>query len=154
MYRGSLLAIGLMFTVAAVAAPPGANAADPGFCNQYASDADKSVKRAIHLKCGFTGPRWTKNTSGHFAWCLIVDQGLAESEADARAADLKQCTCEWYADHTMVQIAMNIANKCGFTGLRWLDDKHAHFNWCFNANPPFSAMENELDIRKKMLNGC
>jgi hypothetical protein len=72
-----------MFTVAAMAAPFGANAADPGFCNQYASDADKSVKRAIHLKCGFTGPRWTKNTSGHFAWCLIVDQGLAESEADA-----------------------------------------------------------------------
>jgi hypothetical protein len=36
----------------------------------------------------------------------------------------------------------------------WLDSKKAHYNWCFNANPPFSAMQNEMDIRKKMLKGC
>jgi hypothetical protein len=85
---------------------------------------------------------------------MLVDSNLAHSESDARAAELKQCTCNWYADHTMVQIAMNIANKCGFTGLRWLESKQVHYDWCFNMNPPFSAMENEIDIRKKMLNGC
>jgi len=34
----------------------------------------------------------------------------------------------------MVQIATNIAKKCGFTGLRWLDDKQAHFDWCDNES--------------------
>ena len=32
--------------------------------------------------------------------------------------------------------------------------KKAHYDWCFNANSPFSAMLNEIDIRKKMLKGC
>jgi hypothetical protein len=54
----------------------------------------------------------------------------------------------------MVQIATNIADKCGFTGLRWLESKQAHYDWCFNMNPPFSAIQNELDIRKKTLKGC
>lgn len=154
MSRKCLLIFGLMIALGALAANSAAQAADPVYCTKYANDADKSVKLAIHLKCGFQGPRWTKGTSPHFAWCLIVDQGLAQSESDARAADLKQCTCEWYANQTMVQVATNIANKCGFTGLRWLEDKKAHFDWCFNANPPFSAMENEIDIRRKMLKGC
>ena len=66
---------------------------------------------------------------------------------------LKLCTCQWYADQTMVQ-TMNIANKCKFAGLRWLESKKAHYDWCFNANPPFNAMLNEIDIRKKMLKGC
>jgi hypothetical protein len=65
------------------------------------------------------------------AWCLFVPQNVAQSETDARATKLKLCTC---ADQTMVQIATNIANKCGFTGLRWLESKQAHYDWCFNAN--------------------
>ena len=109
---------------------------------------------AKHLKCGFQGPRWNNDKTSHMAWCLFVPQNIALSETDARSANLKLCTCQWYADQTMVQIAMNIANKCGFTGLRWLDDKKAHYDWCFNVNPPFSAMSNEIDIRKKMLKGC
>ena len=90
------------------------------------------------------GPRWGKEKGGHTAWCLIVPPNIAQSETDARAD----------ADQTMVQIAKNIANKCKFTGLRWLDSKKAHYDWCFNANPPFSARLNEIDIRKKMLKGC
>ena len=66
MSRNSLLVLGLILIVGAVA-PQCGKAADPGLCNKYASDADKSVKLAIHLKCGFQGPRWTKNTSAHFA---------------------------------------------------------------------------------------
>jgi hypothetical protein len=131
-----------------------ARAADPAFCGKYANDADKAVKLAKQLKCSFQGLRWSKGTSGHLAWCLVVDETLAQSESDIRAKDLKDCTCDWYADQTMVQIASNIANKCGFTGLRWLDDKKAHHDWCFTMDPGFSAMKNEIKIRDQMLKGC
>ena len=152
MYRVGLLALGLIFTVGAVAIP-GAKAADPGFCKKYANEAEQSVSFAKALKCGFQGPRWVGGKGPHFSWYLLVDKGLAQSETDARRADLKACTCQWYADQPMVQIAMNTAKKCGFNGLRWLDDKTAHYNWCFNANPGIAAMKSELSIRKKMLNG-
>jgi hypothetical protein len=150
MYRNLLVVLGLLAGLGASLTSSAVNAADPVYCGQYTSDAMKSVLLAKHLKCGFQGPRWNNDKASHMAWC----QNLALSETDARSANLKLCTCQWYADQTMVQIAMNIANKCGFTGLRWLDDKKAHYNWCFNANPPFSAMQNEIDIRKKMLKGC
>ena len=48
----------------------------------------------------------------------------------------------------MVQVATNTAKKCGFTGLRWLDDKKAHFK------PGMDAMMNEMKARKNMLKGC
>jgi hypothetical protein len=131
-----------------------ARAADPVFCGKYANNADKAVKLAKQLKCGFQGLRWGKGTSGHLAWCLIVDETLAQSEADARASELQDCTCHWYADQTMVQIASNIANKCGFTGLRWLDDKQAYFDWCSKMNPGMNAMKNEIKIRDGMLKCC
>jgi hypothetical protein len=54
----------------------------------------------------------------------------------------------------MVQIASNIANKCGFTGLRWLDAKQAHFDWCAKMNPGMNAMKNEIKIRDGRLKGC
>lgn len=154
MYRYLLLALGLLAGLGAYLASGAANAADPVYCGQYTSAAIKSVLLAKHLKCGFQGPRWNNDKTSHMAWCLFVPQNIAQSETDARSANLKLCTCQWYADQTMVQIAMNIANKCGFSGLRWLDDKKAHYDWCFNVNPPFSAMSNEIDIRKKMLKGC
>ena len=154
MYRYLLLALGLLAGLGASLTSSAVNAADPVYCGQYTSDAMKSVLLAKHLKCGFQGPRWNNDKTSHMAWCLFVPQNIAQSETDARSANLKLCTCQWYADQTMVQIAMNIANKCGFTGLRWLDDKKAHYDWCFNVNPPFSAMSNEIDIRKKMLKGC
>ena len=154
MFRNLLLALGLLAGLGACLTSGAVNAADPVYCGQYTSEALKSVLLAKHLKCGFQGPRWNNDKGSHMAWCLFVPQNVAQSETDARAANLKLCTCQWYADQTMVQIAMNIANKCGFTGLRWLDDKKAHYDWCFNANPPFSAMTNEIDIRKKMLKGC
>ena len=154
MVRKCLLTSGLAFILVAFAANSAANAADPVFCAKYANDAEHSVQLAKHIKCGFQGPRWTKDQAPHMAWCLLMPPNVAQSESDARATELKLCTCQWYADQTMVQIATNIADKCGFTGLRWLESKQAHYDWCFNMNPPFDAMQNEIDIRKKMLKGC
>lgn len=154
MFRDFLLALGLLFSLSAFLAHGAANAADPAFCANYASQAEYVVSQAKHLKCGFQGPRWTKDQAPHMAWCILMPLNVVQSETDARAGELKLCTCQWYSDQTMVQIATNIADKCGFTGLRWLEDKTAHYNWCFNANPPFNAMQNEIDIRKTMLKGC
>jgi hypothetical protein len=154
MGRCCVLALSLLAAFGLLAPANFARAADPAFCGKYANDADKAVKLAKQLKCGFQGLRWGKGTSGHLAWCLIVDEPLAQSEADARASELQDCTCHWYADQTMVQITTNIAKKCGFTGLRWLDDKQAHFDWCDKMNPGLDAMKDEIKTREKMLNGC
>jgi hypothetical protein len=54
----------------------------------------------------------------------------------------------------MVQVATNIANKCRFTGLRWLDNKQAHYDWCANIKPGINAMMSEMKARKNMLKGC
>ncbi|HEX2446866.1 MAG TPA: hypothetical protein VHK26_01595 [Methyloceanibacter sp.] len=154
MYRRRVLGFGVVFAFFAIAAIHAASAADPTYCAKYASDAEKAASLAKKLGCGFQGPRWGMDKGPHMAWCLLVDPKLAHSETEARSADLKLCSCQQYADQTMVQVAINIAKKCGFTGLRWLDNKKAHYNWCFNANPGLKAMQNEIDIRKQMLKGC
>jgi hypothetical protein len=69
-----------------------ATAADPAFCNKYAREANKSATQAKQFKCGLQSPRSAKDLGGHTAWCLFVDQSLAQSETDARAKDLKDCT--------------------------------------------------------------
>jgi hypothetical protein len=144
----SLIAVGLF-------APTNpAPAADPGFCDGYAKEASQKVKLNNKLKCGFQGPRWGSDINGHRLWCLIADQNTAQAETDNRAKDIEKCTCQWYADQTMVQVATNTAKKCGFTGLRWLDDKKAHYDWCANFKPGMDAMMHEMKARKNMLKGC
>jgi hypothetical protein len=81
------LIFGLIFVAGTFASQRIASAADPAFCSKYASDANKAATQAKQLKCGFQGPRWAKDLGGHTAWCLFVDQSLAQSETDARAKD-------------------------------------------------------------------
>lgn len=143
-----LCALGLLVPISST------RAADPVFCDGYANAAAQSMKLANKFNCGFQGPRWIKDPNAHRLWCLIVDEKLAQTESDARATDIHGCICQWYADQTMVQIAINVAKKCGFTGLRWLDDKKAHYDWCANFNPGVPAMMGEMKARKSMLKGC
>ena len=154
MGRYCVVVLSLLTAFGLVASNNLARAADFKFCSDYESTAADKVKLAKQFNCGFTGPRWIKNADTHLAWCLIADQNAAQAETDARATDLKGCTCQWYADQTMVQIATNIANKCGFTGLRWIDDKKAHYDWCANFNPGLPAMMGEMEARKAQLKGC
>jgi hypothetical protein len=72
MYRSSLPGFGLVLALVAGAASH-AMAADPVFCAKYAAEAEKSVQLAKHLKCGFQGPRWTKDQAPHMAWCLLAE---------------------------------------------------------------------------------
>ena len=154
MVRNILLGFAVIAGLCACLVSGAAHAGDPIFCGKYTSDAMSAVSQAKYLKCGFVGSRWTNEKNNHMAWCLFVPTSAAKFETDARAKELKFCTCKWYADQTMVQVAINIAKKCKFTGTRWLDSKKAHYEWCANFNPPFSALQNEIDIRKKMLKGC
>ena len=37
------------------------------------------------LKCGFQGTRWGSDKGPHFAWCLLVDNGLGLNRKRTRA---------------------------------------------------------------------
>jgi len=154
MSQARALAIGLLFALAGFAVNTSANAADPQFCDGYAKKAFKTAKLNQQLNCGFQGPRWILDKNGHRAWCLIVPENIADVETQAREAEMKGCICNWYADKAMAQVNENKARNCGFGGLRWIDIRQGHYDWCFNSNPGMDAMKSEIDARKKMLKGC
>jgi hypothetical protein len=78
MLRNRVLTSSLIIGLAAFAANHAANAADPVFCANYASEAVKSAQLAKHLKCGFQGPRWTKDQAPHMAWCVLMPPNVAQ----------------------------------------------------------------------------
>ena len=89
------------------------------------------------------------------AWCLFVPQNIAQSETDARAAQPEALHVPMVCrpDHGADRHEHRQQKRLHRPALR-LENKQAHYDWCFNSNPPCSAMTNEIDIRKKMLKGC
>ena len=73
---------------------PAAQAANPGFCNDYARAALRQV-RAAHSsrRCaaGIGGPRWSPRYRVHYDWCIGASFGAAGAERDARTAYLRSC---------------------------------------------------------------
>jgi hypothetical protein len=66
-----------------------ADAADPGFCRQYAQAALKQVRGALsNPRCA----RWSADFPVHYEWCLGADYGAAGAERDARTRYLRACT--------------------------------------------------------------
>jgi hypothetical protein len=53
--------------------------------------------------------------NAHRFWCLIAPEPTAQGETGAREAQIKGCSCNWYADTAMAQIAENKAEL----RLRW-----------------------------------
>ena len=49
------------------------------------------------------------------------------------------------------QINQNKQRNCGFNGLRWIDSRQGHYDWCAKFNPGMPAMKGELATRKAML---
>ena len=143
-----------LFFLAAIAllfATNTARAADPLFCDSYATEAFNAAKLNNEFACGFQGPRWILDENGHRVWCLVVPEATAQSETNARNVELKGCTCNWYADKAMAQIADNKARNCGFSGIRWLDNRQGHHDWCNALNPSLSMMRGEINTREAML---
>ena len=51
----------------------------------------------------------------------------------------------------MAQIAESKARNCGFDGLRWLDNRQGHYDWCNSFNPGLPAMKGEINTRDAAL---
>jgi hypothetical protein len=77
----------------AVLIPAGAQAADPGFCRDYATAAVRQaeVARSVPACSRASGPRWTTDYRVHFEWCLGAALGAAEAERAARTNWLRSC---------------------------------------------------------------
>ena len=73
--------------------PVGAQAADPGFCRDYATAAVRQVEisRSIPACNRGVGPRWTTDYRVHFDWCLGAAPGVVESERNARTNWIRSC---------------------------------------------------------------
>ena len=86
----SMLLSGLMLLLSLTFA----QAADPGFCKQYAKAA------LIQVRGGLTSPacagrlegvRWSTDFAVHYEWCLGISVDAAGTERDTRTQRLKGC---------------------------------------------------------------
>jgi len=72
-----------------------AQAADPGFCRQYAQASLNQVRGGLaNPGCagGLQGARWSSDFAVHYEWCLGASYGAAGAERDARTRYLRGCT--------------------------------------------------------------
>lgn len=72
-----------------------AQAADPGFCRQYAQASLSKVHGGLaNPACagGLQGARWSSDFAVHYEWCLGASYGAAGAERDARTRYLRGCT--------------------------------------------------------------
>jgi hypothetical protein len=138
-------------TVAVLGATITAHAANAQFCNAYAKSAFKAAKQNNTFNCGFQGPRWVLDLNGHRFWCSIASEAQANAETSARQAEMSGCVCNWYADTAFAQVKEAKQRNCGFNGLRWIDSREGHRNWCTSFNPGLAAMKGEIATRKAML---
>ena len=86
----SMLLSGLMLLLTLTLA----QAADPGFCKQYAKAALNQVRGGLTSPAcagGLQGNRWSTDFSVHYEWCLGVSLDAAGTEKDARTQQLKGC---------------------------------------------------------------
>jgi len=66
--------------------------------------------------------------------------------------DPTQRRCRAYASIAVAQNAVNLANRCGFTGNRWDSDYSNHLRWCTAVAP--GACRAETQQRQAMLDQC
>ena len=88
-YSAALGAAGLL-----LAAATAAQAADPGFCRNYAVAALRQVSVARSVpRCamGAVGARWSGRFEVHYNWCLGAPYVAAGRERDIRTDYLRRC---------------------------------------------------------------
>jgi hypothetical protein len=88
-----LAALGIVsaFSVAGLTA---AQAAPPGFCDQYAHAAENQVRGALsNPRCAreMQGARWSSDFRVHYDWCLGASFEAANAERNARTDFLRGC---------------------------------------------------------------
>jgi hypothetical protein len=128
-----------------------AQGAGAQFCDTYANKAFEAAKQNNEFACGFQGTRWLLDLNGHRFWCSITSEAQATAETNARAAEIGPCICNWYADKATAQVDEAKQRNCGFQGLRWIDNRQGHHDWCNNFNPGVAAMKGEIATRQAQL---
>jgi hypothetical protein len=86
---------GLLLTSLTLILVPEAQAADPGFCRQYARAALIQVRGGLSepaCAAGMHGTRWSSDFAVHYEWCLGASSAAAGDETDARTRYLKGCS--------------------------------------------------------------
>ena len=72
-----------------------AQAADPGFCRQYAKAAVNQVRAGLSnpaCAAGLQGTRWSSDFAVHYEWCLGTSVAATAGERDARTRYLRGCS--------------------------------------------------------------
>ncbi len=85
----------LLWSMVVLCGGTAANAADPGFCRQYAKASLNQVRGGlVNPACagGLRGARWSSDFAVHYEWCLGASFGAAGAERDARTQLLRRCT--------------------------------------------------------------
>ena len=163
---------GLMLAAVFAAAPANAQSRDER-CRDYARDAADQADQNQRNRCGYSGPRWSDDRTGHFAWCMLFPR-QAEDENRARADDLRRCgggdrdrrgggggggnregkraNCDTYSSIAEVQAEANDKYKCGYRGGEWSTNKRGHFEWCMTNKREFTL--DEMRYRAQELQKC
>jgi hypothetical protein len=86
----------LVTTVTVCAGAASVQAAEPGFCRDYAAAAVSQARQAReHPRCEWAvrrdPPRWQLDWRGHFRWCLNASRRDADAERGARTETLERC---------------------------------------------------------------
>jgi hypothetical protein len=83
----------LVLAVASACTISRAQAAEPGFCRDYATAAVRQVElsRSIPACNRGVGPRWTSDYRVHFDWCLGAPFPAVEAERAARTNWIRSC---------------------------------------------------------------
>jgi hypothetical protein len=89
-----LMRISIFTSALAILIPAAAQAADPGFCREYATAAVRQVELARSIPpCNRgIGARWTADYRVHFDWCLGAAPGAVEAERAARTNWIRSCS--------------------------------------------------------------
>ncbi len=87
-----------------------------------------------------------KNGSAFPVLSVLLASGLMPANA---ASDVE---CAQYAETTVRQHAENLKLGCGFSGLRWHDNKLGHFVFCKAADT--NTVNGEIEVRTEMLKQC
>ena len=59
-------------------------------CTTYATMATNQAVMAKHLKCGYSGQRWTTDNKDHFSWCMELTDPYSARIAKERAEQMKE----------------------------------------------------------------
>lgn len=61
------------------------------FCAAYSDRAVRQNEENARRSCGYSGPRWHGNYAAHNEWCLGTPRATADTENNARDAELARC---------------------------------------------------------------